>query len=152
MTIESRQYPSAPIVGVGAVVAISPSAVILVRRVHEPLAGRWSVPGGAVELGEPIASAVRREVLEETGLTVEVGPLVDVVDYVDTDADGRARYHFVIVDYLCWPTGGDMAPGSDVDRVEIVEVGRLEAHDLTPRARAVIGRALGLYTQQGSHS
>jgi ADP-ribose pyrophosphatase YjhB (NUDIX family) len=152
MTIASRAYPSVPIVGVGAVVVMPSEAILLVRRAHEPLAGRWTLPGGALEVGETLADAVRREVHEETGLVVDVGPLVDVVDYLDMDADGRAKYHFVIVDYLCWPTGGDVQPGSDVDGVEIVPVGALEGRDLTSRARTVIQQALELYTRIGRHA
>src|SRR5665213_1646809 len=97
---DSRTYPERPIVGVGAVI-FDGDRVLLVKRGHEPLMGAWNLPGGAVEVGETLDAALAREVLEETGLSVEVGPVVEVLDSVRFDADGRVEYHFVIVDYLC---------------------------------------------------
>ena len=96
----TRSYPARPVVGVGAVV-FDADRVLLVKRAHEPLKGEWSLPGGAVELGETLEAAVAREVLEETGLAVDVGPVVEVLDRVQHAADGRVEYHYVIVDYLC---------------------------------------------------
>jgi mutator protein MutT len=113
---ESRRYPGRPLVGVGGIV-IDGGRVLLVRRTREPLAGRWSLPGGMVELGETLAEAVRREVREETGLEVEVGPLVDVVDRIHRDADGRVEYHYVLADYLCRPAGGTLAAADDAAEV-----------------------------------
>src|SRR5579862_6341980 len=95
-----RTYPERPIVGVGAVILDS-GRVLLVKRAHEPLKGEWSLPGGAVDVGETLEAAVAREILEETGLMVDVGPLVEVVQRITRDADGRIEYHFVIVDYAC---------------------------------------------------
>jgi ADP-ribose pyrophosphatase YjhB (NUDIX family) len=107
-----REYPERPIVGVGAVV-LDGDRVLLVRRGHEPLKGEWSLPGGAVEVGEALDAAVAREVLEETGVEVEVGPMIDVLDSIRVDPDGRARYHFVLIDYLCRPTGGTLCCATD---------------------------------------
>ena len=106
-----REYPEAPIVGVGAVV-IDGTKVLLVRRGNEPLKGQWSLPGGAVELGETLQQGVVREVLEETGLVVVPAGIVEVLDRITQDevlqdgASGRVRYHFVLVDFVCRVTGG----------------------------------------------
>ena len=130
-------------VGVGAVV-VDDTRVLLVKRAHAPLKGQWSLPGGVVELGETLAAAVAREVLEETGINVEVGPMVEVLDRVERGPDGRVEYHFVIVDYLCWPCDGRLAHGSDADDVRWA--GLLELHDLqvTQTAIDVVRKALGL--------
>ncbi|MGC1873065.1 MAG: NUDIX hydrolase [Acidobacteriaceae bacterium] len=95
-----REYPVSPIVGVGAVV-FDADCVLLVRRAKAPLAGEWSLPGGAVELGETLEEAIIREVSEETGLRVTPLQVVKVFDHIDRDADGRIRFHYVLVDFLC---------------------------------------------------
>jgi len=138
-----RMYPTRPVVGVGAVV-IDGDRVLLVKRAHPPLQGEWSLPGGAVELGETLRAAVAREVREETGLAVEVGPIVDVVDRVQRSADGRVEYHFVIVDYLCRPVSEGLAPGSDADDVRWAGAGELVSLRLTQTAIDVVNKGLDL--------
>jgi len=140
---DKRQYPERPIVGVGAVI-VEAGKVVLVRRRFEPLAGRWSLPGGALELGETLETGVAREMREETGLDVEVGPMIEVFDRIILDAERRVRYHFVLVDYLCWPAGGALQAGSDVDNAILVEPASLDAYELTAKAQAVIARGLEL--------
>jgi 8-oxo-dGTP diphosphatase len=140
---DTRQYPERPIVGVGAVI-VEAGKVLLVKRRYEPLAGRWSIPGGTLELGETLEAGVAREMREETGLVIEVGPVIEVFDRIMFDADRRVRYHFVLVDYLCWPIGGDLQAGSDVDDAVLVDPDSLDAYDLTAKAQAVIARALQL--------
>jgi mutator protein MutT len=140
---DSRQYPERPIVGVGAVI-VSAGKVLLVKRRYEPLAGRWSIPGGTLELGETLEAGVTREMREETGLEIEVGPVIEVFDRIIFDADKRVLYHFVLVDYLCWPDGGELQAGSDVDEAVMVDPASLDEYDLTVKARAVIDRALEL--------
>jgi 8-oxo-dGTP diphosphatase len=98
--VASREYPSAPIVGVGAVV-IDADRVLLVRRNQEPLMGQWSLPGGAVELGETLAQAIVREVAEETGLAVVPTTVLKAFDRIERDDTGRVRFHYVLVDFLC---------------------------------------------------
>ena len=141
----ARQYPSRPTVGVGGVVLID-GRVLLIKRRFEPLAGRWSLPGGALEVGETLAEGLAREMMEETGLDVTVGPVLDVFDRITRDPDGRTRFHYVLVDYLCYPRGGEPVAGSDVSEVALVEIDDLARHDLTPKTREVIARALALAT------
>jgi mutator protein MutT len=107
--VNTRQYPDRPFVGVGAVI-VSDGKVLLVKRGREPLAGQWSLPGGAVEVGETLEECLVRELREETGLDVEVGPVIEVFDRITRDDEGRVEYHFVLVDYLCWPIGGELRP------------------------------------------
>jgi 8-oxo-dGTP diphosphatase len=148
MIEETRAYPSRPIVGVGAVI-LAGDGVVLIKRRFEPLAGRWSLPGGAVEVGETLQAATAREILEETGLVVEVGPVVDVFDRILLDEAGKVRYHFVLVDYLCRPLGGELAHGSDVDDVTIASPDGLERYQLTGKATEVIRRALDVAKENG---
>ena len=118
--------------------------VVLIRRRYEPLAGRWSLPGGMLELGETLEAGVAREILEETGLQVAVGPVIEVFDRIMLDADSRVRYHFVLVDYLCRPTGGTLQAGSDVDAAVHADPADLTAFGLTEKAAAVIARGVEL--------
>ncbi|MHB1936256.1 MAG: NUDIX hydrolase [Acidobacteriaceae bacterium] len=152
-----REYPVSPIVGVGAVVLDS-DCVLLVRRAKAPLEGEWSLPGGAVDLGETLEEAIIREVAEETGLTVSPLQVLKTFDHIDRDGDGRVRYHYVLVDFLCCvePRNGERAlpegderqvgelvlqPGSDVSDARWALVEGLRASRefrLTERALEVI--------------
>jgi len=126
-----RDYPEHPIIGVGAVI-IRGDRALLVRRATEPLKDEWSVPGGVLELGEKLRVGAAREALEETGLTVEVGEVLDVFDSIFPDADGRTQYHFVLIDFLCHPIAGEAKAGSDVSDVRWVtepELGQLKLSD-----------------------
>ncbi len=122
----TREFPEAPLAGVGAVV-VEGGRVLLVKRGHEPLKGRWSLPGGLVELGEGLEAAVRREVHEETGLVVEAVELIEVLDRIHRE-NGRIRYHYVIADYLCRVTGGQLGAASDADEVRWVERSEWNSH------------------------
>jgi ADP-ribose pyrophosphatase YjhB (NUDIX family) len=140
-----RDYPQRPILGVAAVILRrGPGAldeVLLVKRGNPPSAGQWSVPGGAVKLGETVAVALRREVAEEVGLKVSVGPLVAVLDRVFKDAEGRIQYHYVLLDYLCQVVSGELAAASDAAEARFVPLGELKGLRLTRGTRAVIERA-----------
>ncbi len=138
-----REYPDRPFVGVGAVV-VDGGRVLIVRRKHEPLAGQWSIPGGGVEVGETLEACVAREILEETGLEVAVGPVVEVLDRITRDEKGRVLYHFVLVDYLCWVSGGTLRPASDVLDACFVEPSALDADGVAGFTARVVGRALEL--------
>ena len=138
-----RTHPDRPVVGVGAVV-LDGDRVLLVKRGHEPLKGEWSLPGGAVELGEALEAAVAREVREETDLDVAVGPIVDVPDRLHRDPDGRVRYHYVLVDFLCHVRSGTLTPGSDADDAVWAPVDELGRFSLTETTIRVIQKALVL--------
>jgi len=122
----AREYPAAPLVGVGAVVE-QEGRVLLVRRGSEPLKGHWTLPGGALELGESLGEGVVREVREETGLEVEPIELIEVLDRIHRDG-GRVRYHYVIADYLCRVTGGRLLAASDADDARWVERAEWNSH------------------------
>ena len=137
----TRRYPARPITGVGAVILMQ-GGVVLIRRRHEPLAGHWSLPGGTLDLGETLQAAVAREALEETGLVVDVGPLVEVFDRILLDDEGKVRYHFVLVDYLCRPVGGELRAGSDATDAVVAKPDELANYRLAAKAFDVIQKAL----------
>jgi len=144
----SREYPNSPIPGVGAVVlreVKGRTEVLLIRRASEPMAGGWSLPGGAIELGESVREACVRETREETGLIVEALAVVETIDIIHRDAVGRVRYHYVVVEILCRVLGGELLSGTDAIEVAWADVRRvLEFGDfaLTARACTVIRKAL----------
>jgi mutator protein MutT len=130
-------------VGVGAVI-LDGDRVLLVKRGHAPLKGEWSLPGGMVELGETLEAALAREVAEETGIEVEIGPVVEVFDRVERADDGRVAYHFVIIDFACAVRSGTVAHASDAEDARWVPVGDLAEFRVTPKATTVIHKAVAL--------
>jgi 8-oxo-dGTP diphosphatase len=140
----TRQYPSRPFIGVGGVVFIG-GRVVLVKRRHEPLARRWSLPGGAIELGETLHEGLRRELREEIGIETKIGPLVELFDRITRDTDGRVRYHYVLADYLCHHVSGELRAGSDAETVALADPAELSPYALTEQARSVIRRAVNLH-------
>lgn len=140
---DTRAFPIRPIVGVGAAI-VDGEHVLIVRRGRPPLQGRWSLPGGAVEVGETLASALQREVLEETGLIVEVGPIVDVLDRIHMNDDGRVEYHYVLIDYLCFVLSGHLHAQSDAADARWVSRAQLPAYEVSETAIAVIDKAFAL--------
>ena len=127
-----REFPQTPLVGVGAVV-VHEGRVLLVRRGNEPLKGHWTLLGGLLELGESVVEGVARETREETGLVVEPLELVELIDRIHREA-GRVRYHYVIADYLCRVTGGELRAASDADQVRWVERAEWNPPRRTPLA------------------
>jgi ADP-ribose pyrophosphatase YjhB (NUDIX family) len=141
--MSSREYPDLPRVGVGAIV-LDGDRVLLVRRGRAPSAGKWSLPGGLVELGETTLEAARREVQEECGLDVRIGPVAGVLDRVIRDGDGRVRYHWVLVDYLAYTESMSLAAGSDAAEAQWVPVGDVHRYDTTDGLLDMIERAITL--------
>ena len=131
--------PAAPVVGVGGVL-VHEGRVLLIRRGKEPLYGRWVVPGGTVELGEPLDEALVRELREETGLEVEPLELITVFDRIERDG-GRVLYHYVIVDYLCRWISGEARAASDALEVAWAAPEELDRFDLPTKALEVVQEA-----------
>ncbi len=144
----SREYPDHPRVGVGAVV-LDGDRVLLVRRGRNPAAGKWSIPGGLVDLGETTAEAARREVLEECGIAVRLLGVAGVVDRVIRDDAGRVRYHYVLVDYAARPESGPVRAGSDAAEACWVPISEVERFDTTAGLVDMIRRAVAV-SQGGS--
>ncbi|MDP9268983.1 MAG: NUDIX hydrolase [Acidobacteriota bacterium] len=120
-----REYPDRPLIGVGAVI-IDRGRALVVRRAAEPLQGEWSIPGGVLELGETLRTGVAREAKEETGLDVLPIEVLDVDDRILADPDGRTRYHYVLIDYLCEVAGGELRAASDATEVRWVTRAELD--------------------------
>lgn len=139
----SREYPAHPLVGVGAVV-LHQGRVLLVRRGGQPSSGKWSLPGGLVELGETTAEAIRREIREECGIDITVVDVAGVLDRVIRDAHGRVRYHYVLVDYLAVPESEAIVAGTDAAECRWVEIERVGELDVTEGLTDMIRRAQAL--------
>jgi 8-oxo-dGTP diphosphatase len=136
-----REYPESPLVGVGAVIVDGhgeEKRVLLIRRGTPPLLGEWSLPGGVLECGETLRDAVAREAREETGLVVETGEMLGVYERVIRTDDGRVRYHYVLIDFLCRRTGGDLKAGSDAADVQWFTRDELPALNLAYDASDVV--------------
>ena len=136
-----REYPDRPIVGVGAII-VEQGRVLLAQRGNPPRAGQWSLPGGAVELGETLRAACEREALEETGLIVEAGQVVEVLDRIIPDNHGAAQFHYVLVDFLCACRGGELMAGGDAAEVAWASEEQLESYNLEQITLEIILKAL----------
>jgi len=137
----TREYPDRPVVGVSGVVILRGGGIVLVQRQNPPLEGQWSLPGGVLDLGESMLEGLVREVREETGLIVVPGPLIDVIEHVERDADGRVRYHYIVVDYVC--RGGAASPkaAEDAVAVAVASPADLGSYHLASRTIDIIHRA-----------
>ncbi len=130
----SRLYPSRPIVGIGAII-IRDDRILLEKRKNDPGRGKWSVPGGIVEVGETLEQTVIREVKEETGLIVGNPVIIDAVTHITLDENGKVKFHFVIIDYLVTLKGGKAEASSDAAALEWVPLDAVETKDLTETFR-----------------
>jgi ADP-ribose pyrophosphatase YjhB (NUDIX family) len=129
-----RMYPDQPIVGIGVVI-VRDCMIALIKRGNEPSKGKWTIPGGLVELGESIETAVIREAKEETCLEVENPQLLDVVGNVDRDEYSKVKYHYVIIDYLVHVKGGNIQAASDAEELRWVAFDEVETYNLTASFR-----------------
>lgn len=136
-----HERPARPVIGAAAVV-VHDGRVLLIRRGHAPDAGEWSIPGGAVDLGEPVEDALRREVREETGLEIAVGELLEVYQRIERDDAGAVRFHFVVLDYRCTVAGGVLRAGDDAADAAFVDPADLERYALADSVRRVIASAM----------
>ncbi len=143
----NREYPDRPIVGVGAAV-VDRGRVLLVKRGHAPLLGEWSIPGGALEVGETLEQALRRELREETGLEVTPLEVLEVLDRIIRDDDGRCRYHYVLIDYLCRVDNASATAATDVTECRWVAPDDLPQYKLRPETLRVVEKALKAAARQ----
>ena len=134
-----REYPDAPIPTVGAVV-FNGKRVLLAQRGKEPNKGRWTIPGGAIELGETVRQAVEREVREECGIAVRAGNVVEVLDILRHDEAGALRFHYVLIDIVCQYISGEIVPGDDVADARWVHPDEFDTLNVPERARVVIAK------------
>lgn len=137
---DDRRYPKRPLVGVGAII-LRRDRILMAQRGKEPLKGWWSLPGGALEIGETLKAAVCREVCEETGLEVRPLGVFEIFERIMRDAAGAPEYHYVLIDYICRITGGTLRAGDDVCRVEWVRHKDLPTFQITEGTLGVIEKA-----------
>ena len=137
---DKRRYPERPLVGVGALI-IKGDRILLVQRAGQPLKGYWSIPGGLVDVGEKLNDAIIREVKEETGLDVKPLKVIEIFERILRDTKGAPEYHYVLIDYLCRVTGGELQAADDAAGVEWVRRKDLAARKVTEGTLEVIERA-----------
>ena len=140
-----REYPEAPIVGVGGII-FKDDSILLVKRAQEPGKGQWSLPGGAVELGETLTHALKREINEEVSIKIEIGGLVRVLDRIVHDAQNRFRYHYVIADYWGRMVSGKLRPASDVSDARFIAIGQLKKMGVHQLVEETVRMAIGMRT------
>lgn len=136
----NRRYPDRPLVGVGAII-FRGEQVLIVQRGREPAYGKWSLPGGLVELGESLEDAVRREVREEVGLDISVKDMVAALDRVILDDAGRIEYHYILLDFICEASSAEPHPATDVMDCAFVSLDTLSQYPMTSGTVEVIRRA-----------
>jgi 8-oxo-dGTP diphosphatase len=161
--MSNREYPEHPLVAVGGVV-IANDRVLLARRGREPMLGEWSIPGGLLEVGESLSEAVMRELHEETGLAVRVLDLIEALDRILPEPGvsslagaaaspprEKPRYHYVILDYLCEPVGGEPRAGGDITEVAFIAEDELPGFALTPAVIRVVAKAFAMARARARH-
>ena len=145
MSSEKREYPDRPYVGVGVIV-FRDKDVLLVKRNKDPNKGFWSIPGGKQILGETIVEAAQRELVEETGVRVDSLLLVDVADAIISDAEGKIKYHYTLVDYMGHWYSGNSRAGDDAQEVRWVQMNELSSYSLLEKTMNIIYKASAMKT------
>ena len=145
MRSEKREYPDRPYVGVGVIV-FRDKDVLLVKRNKDPNKGFWSIPGGKQILGETLIEAAQRELVEETGVRVDSLLLVDVADAIISDAEGKIKYHYTLVDYMGHWYSGDSSAGDDAQEVRWVHMNELSSYSLLEKTMNIIHKAYAMKT------
>lgn len=145
---DSRRYPEHPYIGVGGLV-FDGGCVLLVERGKDPLKGWWSLPGGILETGERLVEGVKREVAEETGLEVEPYEMFEIFERILRDDEGRAEYHYVLIDYLCRVTGGEARAADDAAELAWVKREELRGYRITAGTLEVVERAFEKLRERG---
>ncbi len=135
-----RKYPVSPLIGVGALIHRG-DKIVVVKRENEPAKGLWSIPGGLLELGERLYDGVKREVMEETGLDVEIDRLLDVIDNIVYDDDGKICYHYVLIDYLCSSSHGDLKAATDVKEAQWIKLKDVDRLPTTKTLKRLLVKA-----------
>lgn len=136
-----REYPMTPLLGVGVVVKNGDS-ILLIQRAKEPKKGLWALPGGMVNLGEPIRSAAIREVKEECSIDIELQDIVSVIDLIDKDTDGKIKYHFVLIDFLAEYVAGELQPASDALDAAWISPADLSNYNIPELTKKVINKVI----------
>ena len=145
MSSEKREYPDRPYVGVGVIV-FRDKDVLLVKRKKDPNKGFWSIPGGKQILGETLVEAAQRELVEETGVRVDSLLLVDVADAIISDAEGKIKYHYTLVDYMGHWYSGNSRAGDDAQEVRWVDMNELRSYSLLEKTMNIIHKAYAMKT------
>ena len=145
MSREKREYPTRPYVGVGVIV-FRDHEVLLIKRKKEPNKGQWSIPGGKQIIGETAAEAAKRELLEETGVKVDQLLLVDVVDTIIPDVEGKIKYHYTLVDYMGQWLSGETRAGDDAQEVRWVCLNEIDSFSLLEKTINIIHKAFAMKT------
>ncbi len=138
-----REYHKFPILSAGGIIMID-GKVLIIKRKAEPDAGKWSIPGGAINVGEKIRDGLRREIFEETALEVKVENLIDIAEKIFRDNNGKIIYHYVILDYLCKYVSGNMKASSDAEELMLVKINELDKFEVVSGLKKVIGKAFDL--------
>lgn len=136
-----RHYPDNPIIAVGVVV-VKDDHILLIKRSKPPKSNSWSIPGGAQELGETIRTTARREVMEETAITIDDLHFLDIIDFIDRDQDGRIKHHYTLIDYAANYVSGTLSAGDDANDAIWVPLDQLSEYNLWSETEKVIYNAI----------
>ncbi len=136
-----RKYPEFPMVGVGVLIRKG-GKVLLIKRAQPPSYGKWTVPGGLVELGETTRDAAIREMKEECNIQVKIERLLDTFDYIEKDDADKVLYHYIIVDFLGSYVSGELEPGDDVADAAWFTLAEVDRAEIPAKTREIVRKVL----------